>query len=102
MQVDQCGARDCRGHPCHEFPRVRARVSDELIAGVSHIVKVDAGEPGRFEGGQPDTAAEVGVRQRRAGRADEDERCVLGEHFKVLAQIRGDQVGEGDGTASGP
>ena len=88
-------------HPCHKFSRVRARISDELIAGVSQVVEVNAREPGRFEGGQPDTVAEVGVGQRRACRADEDELCVLGECFKVLPQVRGDQVGIAEDAASG-
>jgi hypothetical protein len=51
-------------HPGHEFARVGARVGDELIAGVPKVVEVemDAGQPGRLEGGQPDAAAEIRVR----------------------------------------
>jgi hypothetical protein len=37
-------------HPDHEFARVRARVGDELIAGVPQIVKVNAGQASRFKG----------------------------------------------------
>jgi hypothetical protein len=102
VQVDQGRTRAVVAHPFHEFPGVRALVGDELIASVPQVVEVDAGQAGRGEGGQPDTATEVGVCQGRAGRAGEDEWCALGECPKVVAQVGCDQVSEGDGTATGP
>jgi hypothetical protein len=61
---NQRGAGTIVAHPGHEFARVGARVGDELIAGVPKVVEVemDAGQPGRLEGGQPDAAAEIRVR----------------------------------------
>ena len=29
-------------HPCHEFPRIRARIGGELVAGMAQVVNVDA------------------------------------------------------------
>jgi hypothetical protein len=29
-------------HPCHEFPRIRARIGGELVAGRAQVVNVDA------------------------------------------------------------
>ena len=89
-------------HPGHEFAGIRARIGTELIAGMPQIVEVNARQTGCFESGQPDAVAEVGVCQRRTARAGEDEQCVLGKCVKVLAQVRCDQVGEGDDAASGP
>ena len=46
------------------------------------------------QGGQPDAAAEVRVRERRTGRGGEDESGRRGEPGQVLTQIGHDQVGE--------
>jgi hypothetical protein len=63
VQVDQRGALAVVSHPGHEFLRIRARVGSELISGLPQIVKVDALQTDSGESRQPDTAAEVRVRQ---------------------------------------
>ena len=62
MQLDERGTLAVVSHPGHEFLGIGARIGGELVAGV-------AGREGEglqadsSQGGEPDTAAEVGVRQ---------------------------------------
>ena len=51
-------------HPCHEFPRIRARIGGELVAGMAQVVNVDAFQADSGERGTPDPSPEVGVGQR--------------------------------------
>jgi hypothetical protein len=53
-------------------PGIRALVGDKLVAGVAQVMKMNARQPGHFEGRQPDTTSEVRMCQRRAGMAGED------------------------------
>ena len=39
MQVDHGGALAVVSHTDHEFPKVRARVGGELVAGMPQVVK---------------------------------------------------------------
>jgi hypothetical protein len=94
VQVDHGGVLAVVSHPDHEFPGVRARVGGELLAGVPQVVKVNALQADGGENGQPHTAAEVGVRERRAGRGSEDERRRRGKLGQVLTKIRRDQLGK--------
>ena len=51
-------------HPCHEFPRIRARIGGELVTGMSQVVNVDLRQPDRSERREPDPTPEVGVGKR--------------------------------------
>src|SRR5262249_13332613 len=43
--LDQRGARTVVAHPCHEFPRIRARIGRELVAGMAQVVMAAAVTP---------------------------------------------------------
>ena len=47
-------------HPCHEFPRIRARIGGELVAGMAQVVNVDACHADRGERRNPDPPPESG------------------------------------------
>jgi hypothetical protein len=46
-------------HPCHEFPRIRARIGGELVAGMAQVVNVNAFQADRGERREPDPPPEL-------------------------------------------
>jgi hypothetical protein len=74
VQVDQRGARAAVAHPVHQLAlRLAPGVRGERVARMPQVMKMDAGQPGRRHGREPDAPPEIAVMQRAAARAGEQQ-----------------------------
>ena len=47
--VDERGACGAVAHPVHEFAETAPSVTGQRVTGMSQVVNMDAGQPGRFQ-----------------------------------------------------
>ena len=72
MQADECSAGGAVTHALHQFPQVRAHVSDQDVAGVAKVMHMNTGQTDCLQR-RPNALAEIAVMQGLAGWAREDQ-----------------------------
>jgi hypothetical protein len=83
-------------HPCHEFPRIRARIRRELVASMAQVVDVHLRQPDRREPHPTPSTIRSSTRetQPRFGRRGDARRPAAGRlRFESRDGVRGSAVG---------